>query len=137
MGMKCLESIGMWSFLWSVFSSIRTEHGDLQSDTVSKVSLFGVFLVCIFPHLNWIRRLAEKISVFSANAGKYGPEKLRIRTLVTPCGYFIQFEYGKIQTRQALRIWWIFFGHCKYIAKREEKLWNEEFMKEKFLKRKC
>ena len=33
--------------------------------TVSKVSVFGVFLVRIFPHLNWIRR---DLSVFSPNA---------------------------------------------------------------------
>ena len=44
-----------------------------------KVSVFGVFLVHIFPHSDWIRR------IFSPNAGKYGPEKLRIRTLFTQC----------------------------------------------------
>ena len=37
--------------------------------TAWKASLFGVFLVCIFRH------------VFSPNAGKYGPEILRIQTL--------------------------------------------------------
>ena len=39
----------------------------------------GVILVRIFPHLNWIRRDAEYLSVFSPNAGKYGPKKLQIR----------------------------------------------------------
>ena len=34
------------------------------------------FLVCIFPHLDWIRRYTEYLSVFSPNAGKYGPEKI-------------------------------------------------------------
>ena len=33
------------------------------------------FLVCIFPHSHWIRRDTECLSVFSPNAGKYGPEK--------------------------------------------------------------
>ena len=32
------------------------------------------FLVRIFPHLNWIRRGTSYLSVFSPNAGKYGPE---------------------------------------------------------------
>ena len=33
------------------------------------------FLVRIFPHLDWIRRDTSYLSVFSPNAGKYGPEK--------------------------------------------------------------
>ena len=32
-------------------------------------------LVCIFPHSDWIRRYTPYLSVFSPNAGKYGPEK--------------------------------------------------------------
>ena len=35
----------------------------------------GFFLVRIFPHSDWIRRLTPYLSVFSLNAGKYGPEK--------------------------------------------------------------
>ena len=38
--------------------------------------------VHIFPHSGWTRRDAEYLSVFSSNAGKYEPEKLRIRTLL-------------------------------------------------------
>ena len=33
-----------------------------------------LFLVHILPHLDWIRRDTEYLSVFSPNAGKYGPE---------------------------------------------------------------
>ena len=33
------------------------------------------FLVRIFPHSDWIRRDTKYLSVFSPNAGKYGPEK--------------------------------------------------------------
>ena len=33
------------------------------------------FLVCIFPHLDWIQRDTKYLSVFSPNAGKCGPEK--------------------------------------------------------------
>ena len=34
---------------------------------------FGVVLVRIFPHSDWIRRDTPYLSVFSPNAGKYGP----------------------------------------------------------------
>ena len=33
------------------------------------------FLVRIFPHSDWIRKDTSYLSVFSPNAGKYGPEK--------------------------------------------------------------
>ena len=33
------------------------------------------FLVLIFPHTDWIGRDTKCLSVFSPNAGKYGPEK--------------------------------------------------------------
>ena len=39
---------------------------------------FGAFLVRIFPHLDWIRKDMEYLSVFRPNAEKCGPEKLRI-----------------------------------------------------------
>ena len=40
-----------------------------------KVSVFGVILACIFPHYSdWIQRDTKYLSVFSPNAGKYGPE---------------------------------------------------------------
>ena len=44
--------------------------------TVKKMSLFGVFMVHIFPHSNLIRTLTEQISEFGPNTGKYVPEKL-------------------------------------------------------------
>ena len=52
---------------------------DLDITTnVWKVSIFGVFLVCILPHSNWIR-------VISPNTGNYGSQKLRLRTRSTQC----------------------------------------------------
>ena len=51
-----------------------------ETYTAWKVFVFGAFLVRIFPHSDWIRR-DKYLSVFSPNAGKYGPESLRIRTL--------------------------------------------------------
>ena len=42
--------------------------------TAWNVSTFGIILVLIFPHLDWIRRDTLYLSVFSANEGKWGPE---------------------------------------------------------------
>ena len=36
------------------------------------MSIFGFFLVPIFPHLEWIRRDTEYLSGFSLNVEKYG-----------------------------------------------------------------
>ena len=46
------------------------------------MSVFGVILFCIFLHWDWMRRDTPYISVFSLNAGRYGPEKLQIQTLL-------------------------------------------------------
>ena len=55
-------------------------------DAAWKMSVFGVFLVCIFPHLDGANTEWYKISLlFSPYAGKYGPEKQRIGTFFTPC----------------------------------------------------
>ena len=43
--------------------------------SVKSVQNTEFFLVRIFPHSDWIRRDAPYFSVFSPNAGKYGPEK--------------------------------------------------------------
>ena len=51
--------------------------------TAWKVSVFEVFLVRIYSHLEWIWRDRKYLSAFSPNAGKQGPEKLRIRTVFT------------------------------------------------------
>ena len=54
-----------------------------ETNTAWKMSVFGVFLFYIFPHSEWIPRDTPYLSVFNPNAKKYGPEKLRIRTLFT------------------------------------------------------
>ena len=46
--------------------------------TAWKVSKYGVLLVRIFPHSDWIRRDTEYLSVFSPNAGKRGKNRNRI-----------------------------------------------------------
>ena len=61
---------------------------NVQDCNLSTSFVFGVSLVCIFPHSDWIRRDAPYtpyLSVVSPNVGKYAPEKLRIRTLFSQC----------------------------------------------------
>ena len=61
---------------WVCCSLGQSEKGFLKP-IAWKVSVFGVFLVRIFSHLDWIWR--DYLFVFSTNAGKYEPEKLRTR----------------------------------------------------------
>ena len=58
------------------------------------MSVFGVILVNIFLHLNWMRRDTPHLSVFSSNAGLCGPEYLRIRTLFTQCELMVECSFG-------------------------------------------
>ena len=44
------------------------------NSTEWKVSVFGVFLVRIFPYLDRIQKDTEYLSIFIPNAGKYGPD---------------------------------------------------------------
>ena len=53
-----------------------------ESHCVKSIA-FEIFLVSIFPYLDWIRRDTPDLSVYSPNVGKYGPEKLRLRTFFT------------------------------------------------------
>ena len=64
--------------LIDILTSIRP-----MTTTVWKVSVIGVFLVCIFQRSDWIQRNTPYLSVFSPNVGKYGPEKLQIQRLFT------------------------------------------------------
>ena len=66
-------------------TNLVQKHNNIMCTTILKVSVLGVFLVRIFPHSNWIRRDSPYLSVFSLNAGKYGPEKLRVRILYAQC----------------------------------------------------
>ena len=64
------------SVLKSRRSSLKVDS-TVQSQiyTAWKVSKYGVFLVRIFPHSDWIRGFTSYLFVFSANAGKCGAEK--------------------------------------------------------------
>ena len=61
-----------------VISTFVEKHPEPASVTEAlreKCPSTEFFLVCIFPHSDWIRRDTPYLSVFGPNAGKYGPEK--------------------------------------------------------------
>ena len=63
-----------------------------MSYTASKRSVFGVFLVRILPHLDWIRRDTPYSVQMRGNADQ---KNSRIRTLLTQCklGFFVSVTY--------------------------------------------
>ena len=75
--------------LWVNITYYFSEHINLRRmlDTAQTVYVFGVILVRVFPHSDWIRRETECLFVFNPNAGKYRPKYLRIRTLFRQCGW--------------------------------------------------
>ena len=102
----------------------------LLPNTAWKVSIFGVFLVRSSPHSDWIRRGSPYLSVFVPIVGKYGPEKLRIRTLFTQWRSFrntdkflgIENEPSKICARQPIKKWSDIVClsrpyHCKFLKR--------------------
>ena len=66
-----------------------------------KVSVFGVFLVRIFSHSNWMRRDIGYVSAFMPIAGKYLQEKLRIPIFFTQCFIYYKWQFHDSYT-------WIF-----------------------------
>ena len=72
------------------------------------MSVFGVFLVRIFPHLDW-RKDTKYLSVFNSNAGKYGPEKSLKRTLSMQCMAILTntFLVFYILLFRSPKGWWI------------------------------
>ena len=58
-----------------------------------KKTVLEIFLVRILPHSDWIRRDTEYLSVFSPDAEKCGPEKLRIWTPFTQWAPFTKSNH--------------------------------------------
>ena len=67
----CEFNLNLFEFLWNY------HYYNYKSLTVWKMFIFGVIVVCIFPHSDWIRRHTEYLSVFCSNAAKYGPKEKR------------------------------------------------------------
>ena len=63
-----------WNFIISIKVIIIIHHHHIHYVKSVRIQCFSGL---------WIRRDAKYLSVFSLNAGKYGPEKLQIRTLFT------------------------------------------------------
>ena len=87
---------------------ITLKYLDFFTFTIWKVPVFEVFLVRIFLYLDLIRRDTLYLSTFSLNAGKYGPEKLQIRTLFTQ--YFL-WRFWRTYVKNPVIIP-ITFDHC-------------------------
>ena len=69
------------------------------------MSLFWVFLVCIFPHLDRIRKDNLYLFVFTLNAVKYRPEKVRVR-------YFSSSFIIEASTMNHPKQWVVFYLEC-------------------------
>ena len=95
--------------------------------TAWNVSIFGVFLVRIFPRSDRMRRDTPYLCVFSPDAGKYGPEKLQTRTTFTHC-YLITFFFSHF-TRHPfqLSVFYLILKSAIWFAQRIKSLvsiWN-------------
>ena len=69
--MQVKNFLSYWKMIWK-----KLERIFFHVQSAWKVSVFGVFLVRIFSHLNWIRKDTPYLSVLSPNTGKYRLEKL-------------------------------------------------------------
>ena len=76
------------------------------------------FLVRIFAYSDCIRSCAPYLSVFSLNAGKFGPEKLRIRTL------FTQWDSFKYQNSVLIGAIFVFVNFSLMCPKMHYQLWS-------------
>ena len=66
--------IGVSILLRLICNQLFPNHVNTCFSTVGKVSVFGVILVHIFPHSDWIQRDTPNLSVLSPNVGIYGPK---------------------------------------------------------------
>ena len=94
------------------------------------MSVFGDFLVRIFPNSDWVWEDTENLSVFSPNAGKFRTEKLRIRTLFTQCWSVLSsckkyLEMGIMFFSQMFLHWYTF--KCKAKIRSNTRVWLTEF----------
>ena len=98
----------LWNRKKSLEGNLTAIPHPLHSFTAWKVSVFGIFLVRIFSHSDWMWRDTEYLSVFSPNPRKKGLEKLRIRTLFTQC---LSFPEGLVFSNLSS-----LFKYCKFLS---------------------
>ena len=66
------DSLWKYSFVFLITSLHTNTHTNALRGKCPNTELF---LVGIFPHLDWILRDTKYLSVFSPNTGKYGPQR--------------------------------------------------------------
>ena len=105
------------------------------SYTAWKVSVFGVILVRIFPHSDWIWRDTRYLSVFSPNTGKCGPNNSEyghfLRSVNLPKNCYIMSigsptQYIHPAWKTILLIWLNMKGRELQKAPISELLWTEK-----------
>ena len=88
----------------------------MKANTAWKVSVFGAFLVCICPHLDWIRSIL--FLRIHSEYEKIGTRKLRMRTLLRQWNFLLSsnisyyscqiegaFQELKINLLNLLELW--------------------------------
>ena len=63
------------------------------------------FLVCIFPHSDWIRRDTPYLSVFCPNTGKYGPEKTPYLDTFHAVLLYLIYDFWEIYRDEKQFLW--------------------------------
>ena len=89
---------------------------------MSKVAVFRVFLVRIFPHSDWIQRDTRYLSIFSLNVGKCSPEKIPIRTLFTQWSS-TNFNWNSNSFNRINS----FLSHLKYFLRKQWHIYSPKF----------
>ena len=87
-------------FVWMSYRGTNILTGSLQEETLREKCPYSDFFWSIFSRIWTFFTLY--LSVCSPNAGKYGPEKLRIRPLFTQWKSSQAFKYSEITTDKLL-----------------------------------
>ena len=87
-------------FVWTSYRGTNILTGSLQEETLREKCPYSDFFWSIFSRI-WTFFILY-LSVCSPNAGKYGPEKLRIRPLFTQWKSSQAFKYSEITTDKLL-----------------------------------
>ena len=69
----------------------------------------GFFLACSFLYLDWLQQFTEKISLFSRNTWRCGPEKIPIRRIFTQCSPLWNHFWNRNKSQHPQSLWILFF----------------------------
>ena len=88
----------LWYLIWCSFR-IPPVHRQIELHCVKSVCIWsysGMHFSRIFPHLDWIRKDTEYLSVFSQNAGKCGKNADQNNS---EYGYFLRSDVGNFPSK--------------------------------------